>query len=514
MLITGGLVAVAALVGGAILFTSSRASEINLTTASLVPADAGFYAALNTDLTSGQWVSTFGLAERLGTDDPEDELKDGVEEGGLDWEDDIAPFLGGNAAVFLNGVSIFDQSAEGAVILRCKDSEAAWDVLDDQMGFGDDDEYEGVEYFEILAIGGGYAARIEDHIVLAFDLDSLEAVIDVHNGEADSLAGVEDFQTLRDELTGNFLAFLYVSSENLFGDFLTDDPSFKEVLEQSGSSDLVLKPSAWVVGATKDGFEFQAASIGDAGVISPMIAPRESAIAKIVPADSAFFFSTFAIAETWEAALKDSRPQLDDLIREDGEFRDLDDAMRAAGEELGIESIEEVIALLKGETAFAGYFNDNNEDSFEGLLIAEVDEDEAKDLFEAIAESVSTSAPRTRTLEGVEVTEFVDEDGDEAAYAFMDGMLLIGTPDGVEWVIEGQSEPPLAQLNRYLKAKEQLPTSLGTYGYFNLTTLLRLTEGSVPVDLDEAERALEGLIINVVDERGVVRTSGILTIDE
>ena len=52
--ITGGLVAVAAVIGGAILFTSSRASEVNLTTASLVPDDAGIYLAINTDLTSSQ----------------------------------------------------------------------------------------------------------------------------------------------------------------------------------------------------------------------------------------------------------------------------------------------------------------------------------------------------------------------------------------------------------------------------------------------------------------------------
>jgi hypothetical protein len=60
--ITVGLVAVAAVVGGAILFTSGRASEVNLTTASLVPEDAGVYFALNTDLTSSEWVNTFRLA--------------------------------------------------------------------------------------------------------------------------------------------------------------------------------------------------------------------------------------------------------------------------------------------------------------------------------------------------------------------------------------------------------------------------------------------------------------------
>jgi hypothetical protein len=59
-----------------------------------------------------------------------------------------------------------------------------------------------------------------------------------------------------------------------------------------------------------------------------------------------------------------------------------------------------------------------------------------------------------------------------------------------------------------------MPTKLGTYAYLDLSKLLRLAEGGIPADLDEVERALAGLIINGVDERGVIRLSGILTIEE
>jgi hypothetical protein len=146
--ITGALVAVAAVVGGAIWYTSGKASDVNLTTASLVPEDAGFYFALNTDLTSSQWVSTFNLAERLGQDDPEEQLKDTADEVDIDWDDDVAPFLGGNAAVFVRGIDINDFNAQGAVILKCTDAEAALEVLDDQVGLGDEEEYERTEYFD------------------------------------------------------------------------------------------------------------------------------------------------------------------------------------------------------------------------------------------------------------------------------------------------------------------------------------------------------------------------------
>ncbi len=509
--ITGALVAVAAVVGGAILFTSSRASEVNLTTASLVPEDAGIYFALNTDLASSQWVSTFRLAERLGAEDPEEELKDGADDAGFDWDDEIAPFLGGNAAVFVRGLSISDISAQGAVIVRCKDAEQALEVLDDQLGLGDDDEYGGIEYHELSP--GAFVAVIGDHLVIAFDEESLEAVIDVHNGKTRSLSSRDDFQKLRDELTGNFLAFVYLSAENMTGDFFLDDDAVRKAIEEAGAGDLVFQPAAWVIGAKKDGFEFQAASVGKSGVVSPMMAPRESKLVSKVPAEAAMFFSTTNIAQTWNQVMEKARPEIDRAIREEGEYDSLDDAMRDAGRELGINSVEDIIKLLEGETAFAVWFPDGDEASAEGLLLAEVDQGKADQLLKQMLSSRPSSRPKVEKAGGKDMTVFRDEDGEEMAFAFLDGVLLLGTKAGVATVLTND-EPPLASLNRYNQTVDQMPTSLGTYGFFNLAKLMRLAQGGVPVDLSEAERALSGLIINGVDERGVVRLSGILTVEE
>ncbi len=510
--ITAGLVAVAAVVGGAILFTSSRASEVNLTSASLVPEDAGVFFALNTDLSSSQWVNTFRLAERLGADDPEDELKDGVDEVGFDWEDDVAPFLGGNAAVYVQGLSISDLNAQGAVIIRCKDPKRALEVLEDNAGPFDDEEYKDVEYH---AMGfDGFAAVIGDHLVIAFDEDSIKTVIDVSKGDKKSLASVDDFQHLRDELTGNFLAFVYVSAENLAGDFLLDDPVMKAAITDAGASDLVFKPAAWVIGAEKDGFEFQAASVGKSGVVSPMLAPRESKLVKYVPADAGVFFSTVDIAETWDKVMAQARPEIDKAIREEGEYDSLDDALKDGGRQLGINSLEDIIKLLNGETVVAAWFPDGTEEGAEGVMIAEVDQQKAEDLLKKmVAASPSTSRPKVEKVAGTDMTVFRDEDGDESAYAFLDGNLVLGTKNGVQRVLENE-EPPLSGLRKYNETVDQMPTSLGTYAYFNLSKLLRLAQGGVPADLSQAERALSGLIINGVDERGVVRLSGILTVED
>lgn len=508
--ITAGLVAIGALVGGAILFTSGKASEVNLTSAALVPNDAGVYFALNTDLTSSQWVNTFHLAERLGQDNPEDELKDGADEAGLDWEDDVAPFLGGDAAVFVRGVSISDVSAEGAAILRCKNAKKALAVIDEQAGLGDDETYGGTKYYDVE---GGFVAIIGDHLVIAFDEDSMKSVIDVHNGDIKSLASVDDFQKLRDELTGNFLGFVYLNAQNLLGDFFLDDPVVKAALDSSGTGDLVFKPAAWVIGAEKDGFEFQAASLGDPGSVSSMLAPRESKLIKYVPGDAAFFFSTVDIAGTWDQITDSARDQIDDAIREEGQYDSLDEALKEAGKELGIGSVEDLIKLFNGETTVALWFPDGTEESADGLVIAEVDQGKAESLLKSMVKTVAVGAPKTTSVNGHDMTSFKGDEGETTAYAFLDGNLLIGTPPAVQRVLENQ-DPALSSLRKYSNAVDQMPTTLGTYGYFNMATLLRLAEGGVPADLGDFERALSGLIINVVDERGVARLSGILTVED
>lgn len=514
IVVTAAVAVAGAIVAAAILFTSSKASDVNLTTASLVPADAGVYVALNTDLSSSQWVSTFKLVEKLGADDPEGELKDGAEESGFDWEDDVAPFLGGNAAVYIRGLDVDSISAQGAVILRAKDPGRVMEILEEQAGVVDEDEYSGVEY---LLLGlDGYAARLGDHVVIAIDRSSLEEVIDVHQGKAPALAGVEEFKKLRDELTGNFLGFVYVSADSLLGDFFLDDPVVRAALDQSGAAGMVFRPAAWVIGARKGGFEFQAASIGESGSISPMLRPRESRFAALVPGETAIFFSTAGIAQAWQAVVDEARDAIDDAIRQSGDYDSLDDALQDAGRELGLESIEELVALFEGETAIAASFPDGNSANAEVVLLAEVDESRARAVIEKVVASNATGPGETRQAGSVEMTVFDDVDGDPLAYAFKDGALILGTPAGVEAVLEmAPGQPSLAGLKRYQDSVEQMPSALGTYAFFNLGALLRLEEASgVPAVLDAAERALEGLIINAVDERGVVRLSGVLTIEE
>ena len=508
-LITVGVVVVAAVVAGALLLTSSRADVIDLTTAELVPADAGVYIALNTDLASTQWIDAFALIERLGEEDPEGQLRGSVEEqGDIDWEDDIAPFLGGNAAFFLADVDPARGLFQGAVILQTRDAERAERVLIRESG-GDfvDDTYRGVE-FKADRDEDIYIARIEEHLILAADEESLLAVIDVSQNRDLSLARVAEFQQLRDQLTANFLSFVYVDAGTLFEDSLAG--MLGKALAQSGADELALKPMAIVIGATGNAFELQAASVGDAGPAAPALQPRTSRFAAMVPAEAAIFVSTFDLAGVWTASIAEARDELDELIADSGAFANLDEALAAAGQELGLESIEELIAIFDGESALAVWFPSGDEDDAEFVFLAEVsDEQLAQDVLDTI---VKMADDVTERQIGGATVYFGNVQAGEFGLALAGDYVAFGSRAGLEAVLLGD-RPTLAGFDRYVAAVDELGVGLGTYGFFDVSRLLRLTDGTIPVDLDEAERALEALIVNFVSEAGVTRAGGALTIE-
>jgi len=513
VLITIGLAMVGAIVAGFILFSSSKASEVDLSTARLVPADASLYFAINTDLSSDQWIAAFRLIERLGTDDPQGELEDSVDESGADWEKDVVPFLGGDAAFFLRSTQVSFSDVDGAIIFKAKDPKRALEVITDNLGPEFESEtYGSHEYW----IGDGLVAVIlGDHLALATSEEVLFDVIDTADGKIPNLTSVQDFKTLRDELTRNFLAFWYMDSGRLFEDILESDGGLmRTAMEEAGIADVILKPSAFAFGAKTNSFEAQSASLGEPGAIGPATTPAESRFAKLVPGETAVFFSTHGIAQAYEAMVSNAGDEIDDAVRENSEFNSLDEALEFAGAEIGLESAREIIDQLTGESAFAVWFPTGVSEETEGVFLAEVkNETEASNILESILVSSNATGETTYKVKGVDVTSFIDEDGDEIAFAITDGYLLIGTPNGVEAVLDPEG-PRLSDVRTYSDAVKAMPTKLGTYVYFDVAVLLGLEEAGIVPTLGDSERALRGAIINYVNERDVVRSSAVLTIAE
>jgi hypothetical protein len=511
LLITIAVVIAGAAVAGAVFFMSGRAQEVNLTTASLVPGDAVVYVALNTDLSSGEWVSAFRLATRLSGDNAKDSLRDAIEdEGGVDWERDVAPFLGGNAALFLLSVDVASTSAEGGLILRCKDGQRCLDVILREGPPLDPAERSGVRYY-INDDEGVYVARLGDHIVATTTEDALFAVVDVQQGRRPALSANRDFQALRDELTRSFLSFSYLNMDAI-ADSALEGSDLGVALREIGLGGYAFRPMAYALSAKGDSFQGQAASLIEPGVSNRMLQPRESRFARVVPAETAIFFSTTSLGETWRESIDASRGDVDAAIRENTEFGDLDEFLDALGSELGLGDIEAIVDLFWGETALALWFPTGDEDAPAGLLLTEVrDPAGVMDVIDRVfADSPLTGS---ETVNGVEMRTRRDGSEPTLAVALDGNDLLAGTEDAVRAVLQGPRQS-LAGASRFRDTVRDLPHALGTFLYLDLHRLIRLGDTAVPGALDQAERVLNGLVITMVEERGIARIGGALVVKE
>ncbi len=518
--ITGGLAAMTALLGWFLVSASGRAQGVDLTTAELVPGDTTVYVALNTKLDSSEWIAAFDLVEKLGVDDPQNELIDAVEgEGAIDWEQDVAPFLGGNAAFYLRD---YDWSGgapeEFGVIVRASDPARAMEVVFEQLGEEDPEpfDYEGQAYYYIPdpIDGDGYLARIGDHLVITATEAEMERVIDVAQGRAPSLKDDDEFTALHDELTKHFIGFVYMDTEKLLagalesglGVFVEDE----DELWQWGSS-----KSGSVISAKDGGFVFQSAGATETSPISPLLVARtESRFANAVPADAAMFFSTYDIAGAWDGIREAWGDELDEIAATDGEYDSFDDAMNDAASELGLSDVNELVELFDGEAAFAAWFPTGDEDDGIFALLAEVrDEGRMREIIEGI-ESLEPAGEETWGGVDVTLVEDTEDPGETVAYAITAGYLLLGDSEAVQLILEAEGET-LGESARFKSAQDTMGTSLGSFAYFDFQALFDVFVGDeyVTPDVFQAD-ALQALMFTMVEDGGFTRFAGAVTIDD
>jgi hypothetical protein len=507
------LAVVAALVVGLVAAAASRTGKsTDVTSARLVPADAALYVGVNTDLTSDQWVSAFRLVQRLGEKDPQGTLHDAAaNQGNLDWKNDVTPFLGGDASIFLHNISLTDDGTDGGVVFRCRDAARALKVIEDKDGGLRNGSHNGQSY-RYDADQHTYVARIDNYLVVTSSEQSLYAVLDVPAGKKSALRTDAGFRSSRADLGGSFLAFAYVNSKQLVDTLSAGNDAFQQALADVPNGKNAFQPLAMALRAKGNAFSFQSAQslAGQGAKNSPLLAAHESRFARLVPADAAVFISTTGIAQTWDQVVKENRAQLDDALRQTGEFTSLDDALQSAGSAVGLPSAEDAIRIFTGEAALSVSFPDKTFDNPSVLVLAEVsDRQKAKDLLGKVAASANVT-PRTERIGGAEVTELSDSSGQSFAYTVTDGYAAFGTMASLRALLDGKRQP-LSGSDGYKATAAELPMRLGTFAYVDVAALVELS-GQAPADLDNISKALKGLIINVVQDRGAAHFSGTMTI--
>ena len=453
----------------------------DLPTAHLVPEDVALYVGLSTDLDAKSWLGAFALLERLGIEDPLGKVRGGLEgEGEVDWDDEVEPFLGGAAVLFLSGFDAEAGEPSGAVIFHARDASAAEAVILSRRSDGFvERNYRDVAYK--VMDEGGVIAVIGDHFIYAVDETTVRAIVDTSLGETRSLAASDDFRRLRNALDGEALAFVYVHPGSLMAEALDTPPeeAGPDILSLIGLGDLFSAPMGVVVRSGESAFRVEAVMLGDPGPIVRLLRPRESRFARLVPAETAIFVSTYDVAGV-----------VDDFFGSSGFGQLLRDAVvDGGGEEGEIARIEDLLSLLDGEVAFAIWTSDDGE-SAETVLLAEVDdEDRARELLEEFV--------------GDSLTE------GEAILSVEDGIVIIGSRAATE-AVRAANGPTLAGSERYAATVAELDAPLATFAYIDIWRLIASGEDDFD-DLDLDGDAL-GLIVNLVWEDDRVQVEAALSI--
>ena len=459
----------------------------DIPTAQLVPEDVVLYVGLNTDKDSDAWRGTFALLERLGMEEPLGPAREGAEDkNDADWHEAVEPFLGGAAVLFVSSFNPEDdEGPSGAVIFHASDASAAEAAILDRRsdGFGEGD-YRGVSYKVMEE--GGVLAVMGEHLVYAAGEPTVHAIVDTRLGETSALADSDDFRRLRNELSGDALAFVYVDPAILVDGALpegVDEEQGPDILALLGLDELVSRPLGMVVSEGDGAFHVRAAALGDPGSIVSLLRPRESRFAELVPADTVVFVSVYDLAGVVE-----------DAVGRGGLVARLQDAAIEAVDEDGqLARLDDLLALLDGEFAFALWLPHDVDSVDEGgfALLAEVaDEDEVRELLgEFFAEPIAAG---------------------EMVLSVEDGIAAVSTSAAaIETVLDGDG-PTLAGSERYTTTVAALDFPLATFAYIDIWRLLASGEGAFDgLDLDGD--AL-GFIVNLGWKNDRVQVDAALTI--
>ena len=447
----------------------------DIPTAHLVPEDVALYVAISTDLDSPSWGGALDETEDAGAEDPLAQLRELLAtEMAIDWDEEVEPFLGGAAVLFVSSLDAADdEGPAGAVIFHANDARAAEALILERRSDG----FEAREYRDVsykVMEEGGVLAVIGDHFVYAADEPTLHAVVDTHLGDTRALADADDFRRLRNALEGDALAFVYIHPGNVMDEALeasgAEDARGEEpdILAIVGLDELFADPIGIVVKTDEDSFRVQAAMLGDPGPLVPLLRPRDSRFAGMVPAETAVFVSVYDVAGVVDEAFGDTglAARLRDAVLE------------SAGEEGELGLVEDVLSLFEGELAFA-LWPTGDMDDFGFVLLAEVDnEDYARELLEELfAEAL---------------------DAGEVILSVEDGIAAVGpSAAAIEAVLDGAG-PSLAGSEHFSATIATLDRELATFAYVDISGLLASTVDELEaIDL---EGVTLGLIVNLLWE--------------
>jgi hypothetical protein len=317
--------------------SSAGSSQDTSAAAGAVPAGALAYLDVNVDHGSDAWKQFTAVGERFPS---WQRVAGALEKGFNDNEDgatfgqDVAPWLGGQAAVALTGMT-----ADGpryVVYMASDDDEAAKQAEERKKGNEADGSYKGYDQFvrgdTTTAIGNGA-------VLVANDEATLHAAIDAREGDADSLADDARFTAALDALPAESFVRGWADASKLGQ--LTSLASLPGVasgpeaaqLQQLAKALHRINSASFALWATDGGFNARVnvtAKDSSGGGLLDGVTFR-SGLSDLVPSDAYGYL-----------AFKGADEQIDAQTKDNAMFRALE-------RQTGISVLNDIVPLFNGE---------------------------------------------------------------------------------------------------------------------------------------------------------------------
>ena len=473
----------------------------------LVPGDATAYAHVEIDPGAQQYEEAAALAERLPTVTEQIVARLPAPRGvSLDYRRDVAPWLGGEAALAL--VPAGGGDPEPTLLLEVGDQGGANGFVERLAGRDPNTgTHDGVD---VRLAGGGRAVAQVGGFVVVGPAAQVRRVIDTEQGDR-PLEDAGPASEVLDALPDLRLAELYVSEDG--ADDLLAPGTALGSFEAFVDARATLGAGAALV-ATDAGLELEIHS-----VLDPERAESTPGFFAAFPAFEPHLAGEVSEEALAYLALGDPQQSIADLVAQAtaeapaiaAGFEDVGERLREAG---NVNLEKEVLPLLTSQAAVVvepapasggagapeaeipgagGGAQDLPPVApapgvpYVSLIVDEVDEEQARKalarlqvpIAKALDPGRSLQAPvfKEQEIDGVEARSLRISPTVELTYAIVDGRLVISTdPDGVRQVQSGEGS--LEDSDRFEQATEGFPDDVSALLYLDIGGLLRLAEAT------------------------------------
>ncbi|HLF27598.1 MAG TPA: DUF3352 domain-containing protein [Anaerolineae bacterium] len=494
-----GLVAIAVVAAGILLIPrllNPGASTVNVTAAAM-PADTQLYLSFNPHF---EQLPNGGVIRQAWSDPElskplEDQVRAALEDANLDWEQDIASWLGdeigiGLVDIPLNSAGSFGNTSAPPVVLAAATrdktkSDALLAKLRAKVEAGGEtfteQTYRAVTVFVSDATELPAYATVKDLVLIATGESQLHAAIDaVLDGKG--LNTSSSYAATVNRLRGGRAMTIYANLAPLYQELI-------EQMEQSGAAGAsfsgvadalaMLQGGALGLSFETNGLLLEVIGQGDPGKLPAdqqailSAAPNPNTLLRTAPDTAFLYLGGYQFAERIKATLSAMR-SLDP---------NLQDALDNLEQETGINLEEDILSWMKGEIALvampgAGLGGSSQIPFGLALIVETADQQLAEERTHQLIQTLT--AQSGQTLEAVTIGDanlhaLVDASGQSMfVYGVLGDKFVLALPENSAQKIAGAGDRPLADDATFKTAIAPLPKNNDGYQYLRPKTIVDL----------------------------------------